>query len=156
MARSRSQSSRGVTLVEVMVVSAVLLILASAALPLSRITLKRQKEMELHAALRRIRRAVDAYKALADQGLIQLDVDQQGYPLDLDELVEGVDLVGQVDKKVKLLRRIPKDPFTGEREWGKRSYQDDFDSTVWGGQNVYDVYSLSTGTGLDGTVYSEW
>lgn len=146
----------GLTLVEVMVTSAVLVVLASAILPLARVSIKRQKEIELRAELREIRRAIDEYKKLADQGLIQLDVDQEGYPGEIEELIEGVEIVGQVDKKAKFLRRIPKDPFTAEREWGLRSYQDDFDSTVWGGQNVFDVYSLSSGTALDGSKYSEW
>ncbi|MFN7971625.1 MAG: prepilin-type N-terminal cleavage/methylation domain-containing protein [Acidobacteriota bacterium] len=154
--RRKASAKDGLTLVEVLVVSAVLVVMASAILPLSRVTIKRHKEMELKAALREMRRAIDAYKRMSEQGQLTNDIEQEGYPKDLDELVEGVDIVGQVDKKAKFLRRLPKDPMTAQTEWGKRSYQDEFDSTVWGGQNVYDVYSLSTGTALDGTKYADW
>lgn len=147
---------RGITLVELVVVITILSIFAAAVLPLARVTVKRRKEIELRVALREMRRAIDEYKKMADQGLIQLDIEQEGYPKELEDLVEGVDIVGQVDKKAKFLRRLPRDPFTEEQEWGMRSYQDEFDSTFWGGQNVFDVYSLSSGTALDGTKYAEW
>jgi general secretion pathway protein G len=146
----------GYTLVELVVVCALLGILASMVLPATRFTQKRLKESELRAALRSLRNAVDEYKRYSDAGLIPIDLGTDGYPKDLEVLVEGVDLVGQVDKTVKFLRRIPVDPMTGEEEWGLRSYQDDFDSTSWGGEDVYDVYSLSQGVGLNGVPYAQW
>jgi general secretion pathway protein G len=112
--------------------------------------------MELRQDLRQMRAAIDEYKRYSDMGLIQIDLGTDGYPSKLDVLVEGVEIVGQVDKKLKLLRRLPVDPMTGKDEWGMRSYQDDFDSTSWGGENVYDVYSLSQGVGLNGVPYREW
>ena len=154
--RSWHRARRGLTLIEVMVTSAVIVVLAAAVLPLARVTIKRQKEIELREDLRQMRRAIDDYKKLADQGLIQLDVEQEGYPRDLDELVKGVDIVGQVDKKAKFLRRVPIDPMTGKAEWGLRSYQDEWDATSWGGEDVYDVYSLAGGVGMNGTPYRKW
>jgi general secretion pathway protein G len=137
-------------------VAAVLVILASVTLPVAKFTARRAKEMELRSALRDMRNAIDEYKRYSDMGLIPVDLGTDGYPADLDVLVEGVEIVGQVDKKVKLLRRLPVDPMTGEREWGLRSYQDEPDSTSWGGENVYDVYSLSNGVGLNEVPYREW
>ncbi|MCB9378475.1 MAG: type II secretion system protein [Holophagales bacterium] len=147
---------RGFTLTELVVVCAVLSILAGVAFPTARYTRKRLKEMELRTALREMRSAIDEYKRYSDTGLITVDLGTDGYPPDLETLIDGVDVVGQIDKKARFLRRIPIDPMTGEAEWGLRSYQDDPDSSSWGGENVYDVYSLSIGTGLDGVPYSEW
>ena len=152
----RRRSERGFTLAELVMVGAVLVILASVTLPVAKFTARRTKEMELRAALREMRTAIDEYKRYSDMGLIPVDLGTEGYPAELEILVEGVEVVGQVDKKLKLLRRIPLDPMTGEREWGMRSYQDEHDATSWGGENVYDVYSLSGGVGLNGVPYREW
>ena len=152
--------SRGYTFVEVLVVSVVLLILASAAMPLARVTIQRQREVELHRALRDIRTAIDRYKDAADTGVIastDLRPGGENYPPTLEVLVEGVTRANDATgTKLKFLRRIPVDPLTGKAEWGLRSYQDKPDATTWGGQNVYDVYSTSEGTALDGTKYREW
>ncbi|MGH9361308.1 MAG: hypothetical protein ACRD2T_05275, partial [Thermoanaerobaculia bacterium] len=134
----------------------VLAILAAVTLPVVKFTTKRSKEMELRHHLRTMREAIDEYKRYSDAGLIPVDLGTDGFPAELEVLVEGVDLVGQVDKKIKFLRRIPIDPMTGEVEWGMRSYQDEPDATSWGGENVYDVYSLSAGTGLNGVPYAQW
>ena len=146
----------GYTLTELVVVCALLTILAGIAMPVVKFTAKRTKEMELRQALRDMRFAVDEFKRFSDAGLIPVDLGTDGYPKDLEVLVEGVDIVGQVDRKIKFLRRVPIDPMTGETEWGLRSYQDDWDSTSWGGENVYDLYSLSQGTGLNGIPYAQW
>ena len=145
----------GFTLAELVMVSALVAILAAVALPTARFTIKRERESELRMALRQMRGAVDDYKRLADQGMIQVDLGTEGYPKELEVLVEGVDIVGQTTKK-KFLRRIPIDPMTGEAEWGMRSYQDEPDTRSWGRQNVYDVYSLSGAVALDGTKYKDW
>ena len=137
-------------------VAAILTILASVTLPVVKFTAKRSKEADLHLALREMRMAIDEYKRYSDAGLIPVDLGTEGYPKKLSVLVEGVAIVGQVDKKLKLLRRIPIDPMTGKDEWGFRSYQDAFDSTSWGGEDVYDVYSLSKGVGLNGVPYRKW
>jgi len=121
--------------------------------PIARIRVKREKERELRRDLWEIRDAIDHYKDAADKGGFQTKIDSNGYPPDLETLVKGVDVQG---KKIKFLRRIPVDPMTGKDEWGLRSMQDDADSTSWGGQNVFDVYTQSQGTGLDGTNYREW
>jgi len=136
-------------------VTALVAVLASVALPTGRFMLKRGRESELRLYLRQMRGAIDDHKRLADQGMIQVALGTEGYPKSLEDLVEGIDIVGQVTKR-KFLRRIPLDPMTGKTEWGLRSYQDSADSTSWGGQNVYDVYSLSEGTALDGTKYKDW
>lgn len=197
----------GMTLLELVMVCAILLILSSAALPIARITAKRQQEQELRVDLREMRNAIDAYKDAADRNLFQTEVDTDGYPPTLDTLVEGVDITttgalagatqvgneaiggatqspasgatnpsagaagqfGQssqagesgsapasITMHVRFLRKIPVDPMTGKAEWGYRSVQDDPDSDVWGGQDVFDVYSLSTNTGIDGSKYSDW
>jgi general secretion pathway protein G len=143
-------------MVELVVVAAILSILALATVPLAYRAHKRVKEIELHNALRDMRYAIDEYKRYSDAGLIPVELGTDGYPADLEDLVEGVDVIGQVDKKVRFLRRIPVDPMTGEVEWGKRSYQDEPDDSSWGGENVYDVHSLSEGVGLNGIPYSEW
>ena len=148
---------KGLTLLEVMITVALLLILAAATVPVAKTAIKRQRELELKTALRQMRDAIDEYKKYFDQGLIQKEgLTSEGYPPDLDTLVEGVNLVGQLDKKKRFLRRIPKDPMTNSYEWGLRSLQDDHDSTSWGGQDVYDVYTQSGGTALDGTEYKDW
>lgn len=146
----------GFTLAELVMVAAVLTVLAMATLPVAKFTAKRAKESELKSDLREMRMAIDEYKRYSDAGLIPVDLGTQGYPKKLDVLVEGVQLVGQVDKKLKLLRRIPIDPMTGKQEWGLRSYEDAWDTTSWGGQDVYDVYSLSKGAGLNGVPYRKW
>lgn len=153
---ARRRSEQGFTLAELVMVASILVILAAVTLPVAKFTSRRTKEMELRAALREMRSAVDEYKRYSDMGLIPVDLGTDGYPAELEVLVEGVEVVGQVDKKLKLLRRIPVDPMTGEREWGLRSYQDEPDATSWGGENVYDVYSLSGAVGLNGVPYREW
>lgn len=153
---ARRRSEKGFTLAELVMVASILVILAAVTLPVAKFTSRRTKEMELRAALREMRAAVDDYKRYSDAGFIPVDLGTDGYPAELEVLVEGVELVGQVDKKLKLLRRIPVDPMTGEAEWGLRSYQDEPDSTSWGGENVYDVYSLSGAVGLNGIPYREW
>jgi general secretion pathway protein G len=192
-------SQAGVTLLELIIAIAILLVLASAAMPVARFTVKRQKEAELRRELREIRDAIDRYKDAADRNLIRVEAGTEGYPPDLETLVKGVDLVAQqgagiagatnpvpttgfggfgggfgqnpastfgasgqngqgqdLIRHVRFLRRIPVDPMTGHPDWGKRSVQDDPDSTSWGGKNVFDVFSLSSGTAIDGTKYSDW
>jgi general secretion pathway protein G len=216
--RTASRQS-GMTLLELIIACAILLVLASAAMPVARYTVKRQKEAELHRELREMRDAIDRYKDAADRNLIRVEVGSEGYPPDLDTLVKGVDLTSQqgggiagatnpgqpivpssgfgstfgtnsfgssgsfgnnsaggssfgqtsgqgqnngssqgqdLIRHVRFLRRVPVDPMTGKAEWGMRSVQDDPDSTSWGGKNVFDVFSLSQGTALDGTKYSDW
>jgi general secretion pathway protein G len=151
------RAERGFTMVEMAIVAAMITILAAMAIPVARYTVKRQNELELRYQLRLMRNAIDKFKQYSDAGLIPLaGVDSEGYPKDLETLVEGVDLIGQVNKKMKFLRRIPIDPMTQKPEWGLRSFQDEKDSFSWGGQNVYDVYSLSEGRGIDGTNYKDW
>ncbi len=146
---------RGFTLAELVMVAALLAILAGMAMPVAKFTVKRRKEAELRLALRQMRTAIDEYKRLSDQGMIPVKLGTEGYPPDLEVLVEGVELVGQQVKR-KFLRKIPMDPMTREEEWGLRSYQDEPDSTSWGGENVWDVYSLSDSVALDGTEYKDW
>ena len=144
-------------MVEMAVVAAMITILTAMAIPVARYALKRQDELELRYQLRLMRNALDKYKQYSDAGLIPLaGVATEGYPVDLETLVKGVNLVGQVDKKMKFLRKIPTDPMTHKPEWGLRSFQDEPDSFSWGGQNVYDVYSLSGGRGIDKTYYKDW
>jgi general secretion pathway protein G len=149
-------AARGYSLVELAIVVAMILILTGMIVPVTRFAMTRQKELELHSALRMMRNAIDDYKRLADQGLIPIELDTEGYPKTLDKLVEGVELVGQVKKKRRFLRKVPIDPMTGKAEWGLRSLQDEPNSTSWGRQNVYDVYSLSGGKALDKTSYKDW
>jgi len=198
----------GMTLLELIIACAILLILASAAMPVARYTVKRQKEAELRRELREMRDAIDRYKDAADRNLIRVEAGSEGYPPDLDTLVKGVDLASQqgggiagatpagqlnpsagfggafglspggpgagrqsagqtfgqgnstqgqdLVRHVRFLRRVPVDPLTGHAEWGMRSVQDDPDSTSWGGKNVFDVFSLASGTALDGTKYGDW
>lgn len=152
----RGKAEAGFTLTEMVVVCAVMLVLASVVLPAARVTERRLKEAELKAALREMRYAIDDYKRYSDAGLIPVDMGTDGYPRELETLVEGVEIVGQIDRKVKFLRRIPRDPMTGKDEWGLRSYQDEPDTPSWGGENVYDVYSLSEAVSLDGVPYRKW
>jgi general secretion pathway protein G len=147
---------RGFTLIELIITVFIVSILVGLAVPLARNSIQRQKEVELREALREMRTAIDKYKDLSDRGFIQVKLDTEGYPEKLDVLVDGVDMVGTVGKKFKALRKIPRDPMTNWTEWGLRSYQDDPRNTAWGGQDVFDVYSKSEGTALDGTKYKEW
>ena len=143
----------GLTLVELIVTVAILAILATAAVPLARFRVQREKERELRYDLWQMRDAIDRYKDAADKHAFQIKLDSQGYPPDLDTLVKGVDAQG---KKLRFLRRIPVDPMTGKAEWTLRSMQDEPNSDSWGGQNVFDVASKSQATAMDGTKYSDW
>jgi general secretion pathway protein G len=155
-----SDSGSGFTFVELLVVTSMLLILASAIMPLAKVTIQRQREAELRRVLREMRTAIDKYKDAVDTGLIgstDIRAGSEGYPPDLETLVEGVTKANDASgTKLKFLRRVPMDPITHSTEWGLRSYQDKPDSSSWGGQNVYDVYSKASGTGLDGTKYKDW
>ena len=154
-----AERSRGVTYLELIATATILMILASAILPMGRVAVQRQREIELRRELRTMRRAIDQYKLAVEQGQIggtDVKLGSEGYPEDLETLVKGVRRVGTVDRKLKFLRRIPVDPMTGTTEWGLRCYQDDPDSTSWCGDNVWDVYSKSTAKGLDGTPYNTW
>jgi general secretion pathway protein G len=144
---------RGFTLIELIVATAILVILTSLAIPLARVSIKRDKEHQLRRDLWDLRDAIDRYKDAADTGKFQTKVGSENYPPDLDTLVKGVDVGG---KKLKFLRKIPIDPMTNNTEWGMRSMQDDPDSDSWGEQNVFDVYTKSQDTGLDGTKYKDW
>lgn len=141
------------TLIELIVATSILLVLTSMALPLARVTVQRQREHELIADLKDMRAAIDRYKDAADRGLIQVQTDTQGYPPTLQTLVDGVPMGNQ---KLRFLRAIPKDPMTNSYDWGLRSVQDDAGSSSWGGQDVFDVYTTSPGTALDGTPYDKW
>jgi general secretion pathway protein G len=143
----------GFTLIELIVATAILVILTSLAIPLARVSIKRQREHDLRFDLWEMRDAIDRYKDASDRGAIQKKVGSEGYPPDLDTLVKGVDVNG---KKLKFLRRIPVDPMTGKDEWGMRSMQDDPDSDSWDGDNVFDVYTKSEDTALDGSKYKDW
>src|SRR4030095_8072576 len=156
----RKSSSSGFTFVELLVVTAIMMILASAALPLARVSMKRQREADLHRSLREMRTAIDQFKDWADRGRIaqtELSVGSENYPTSLDQLVEGVLLANDATgRRKKFLRRVPVDPMTGTTDWGKRSYQDAPDSKVWGGQSIYDVYTKFDGKALDGSKYKDW
>ena len=158
--RARLRGIPGYSFVELLVVSAILLILASAILPLRQVTMQRQREWELRRALREIRTAIDNHKDSVDLGLIggaNVQADSEGYPPDLETLVEGIEVLNDASgRKLRFLRRIPFDPMTRSTEWGLRSYQDDPGTTSWGGDNVYDIYTTSRGSALDGTNYNEW
>jgi general secretion pathway protein G len=153
-AKRHGRNEAGMTLIELIIACTILVILASAALPVARYTIMRRKEVELRRDLREMRDAIDRYKDLADRNLIRTKVGSEGYPPDLETLVSGVPI--GTDQRIRFLRKIPVDPMTGQADWGLRSVQDDPDSTSWGGQNVFDVYSKSTATALDGTQYSDW
>jgi general secretion pathway protein G len=153
------EGEAGLTFLEMIATAAILMILASAVLPMARIAKTRQREIELRGALRTIRTALDRYHMAVAQGMIggtDVQLGAEGYPKDLDTLVKGVNQVGKQDHKLKFLRQIPEDPFTGKREWGEKCYQDAADSTSWCGENVWDVFSKSEGKALDGTLYKDW
>jgi general secretion pathway protein G len=154
------RQSRGFTFIELLVVTTILIVLASAIMPLARVTLQREREAELRRALREMRTAIDKYKDAVDMGQIgatDVRAGSEGYPPELATLVEGVTKANDASGiKLKFLRRVPIDPMTHSTEWGMRSYQDKADSSSWGGQNVYDVYSKAEGTALDGTKYKDW
>ncbi len=158
----RRKSQAGLTLIELIVAFTILLILSTMAVPMARYQIRRQREKELRNDLEDMRHAIDKYKDYCDQGKLQAtNQDAYCYPLTLEALVDGVKLTNTIagageSGKMKFLRRIPKDPMTGDTDWGKRSMQDDADSTSWGGQNVFDVYSKSMDKASDGTAYSEW
>jgi len=149
---ARRQS--GVTLLEMIVVITILLIMMGAAVPVLKVSVRRQREVELRRDLWEMRAAIDRYKDAADKNAFQIKLGSEGYPPDMDTLVNGVEIAG--GKKLRFLRRIPVDPMTGNTDWGLRSMQDDPQSDSWGGQNVFDVYTKSTGVGLDGTKYKDW
>ena len=154
------RTNRGFTFIELLVVTTIILILASAIMPLSKVAVQRQREVELRRYLREMRVAIDKYKDAVDNGQIgsiDVKVGSEGYPPDLETLVEGVSVANDASgRKLKFLRKVPIDPMTSSMEWGLRSYQDRPDSTSWGGQNVFDVYTKSTGIALDGTKYRDW
>jgi len=144
------------TLIELIVTCGILVLLSAAALPIAKHALVRRKEAELRHNLREIRDAIDRYKDVADRGQIAVDIGAQGYPPDLETLVNGVSLNQGSDKRIVFLRALPIDPMTGRPDWGLRSAQDDYDSQNWDGKNVFDIYSRSTGTAMDGTKYMDW
>jgi general secretion pathway protein G len=146
----------GMTLLELIIACSILVVLASAALPVARFTIIRAKETELRRDLREMKDAIDRYKDLADRNQIRVEVGSEGYPPDLETLVKGIPLGAGSDRKIRFLRKIPVDPVTGQADWGLRAVQDDPDSQSWGGKNVFDVYSKSQATALDGTKYSDW
>jgi general secretion pathway protein G len=155
---NKRRNQRGLTLVELIVAFTIMALLTTMSVPLARYKVRREKERALRHALVEIRSAVDRYKDMADTGKLgeMQNMEAEGYPESLEVLVEGVKMQGETDKKIRFLRRIPEDPFTRSREWGLRSSQDDPDSTSWGGQNVFDVYTKTTEKASDGTPYSEW
>ena len=156
--KSRRAGQAGMTLLELIIACTILLILSSAALPIARFTIVRERERELRHDLRDMRNAIDRYKDYADRGMLRTELGSEGYPPDLDTLVKGVALGGSgaSGKNLRFLRRVPVDPMTGQADWGMRSIQDDPDSQSWGGKNVFDVYSKSQATALDGTKYTDW
>jgi general secretion pathway protein G len=160
MIRALARPQGGYSFVELLVVASIILVLASGVLPLARVTVQRQREMELHRVLRELRTAIDKYKDAVDTGQIggtDVKTGNEGYPEDLEVLVDGVTAANDASgRKLRFLRRIPIDPMTKTTDWGLRSYQDKPDATNWGGQNVFDVYTKSTGTALDGTKYRDW
>jgi len=151
---------RGYSFIELLIVTAILFVLASAVMPLAQVTSQRQREAELRANLRQMRTAIDKFKDAVDQGRIsqmELQPGSEGYPPDLETLVQGVPIQGDASgAMLKFLRRVPVDPMTNSTDWGKRSYQDRPDAQSWGRQNVFDVYTKSEATALDGTKYREW
>lgn len=151
------RNQRGLTLVELIVAFTIMSLLTAMAVPLARAKVRREKERELKYVLREIRAAIDKYKDMADMQMLgPQKLGSENYPENLEVLVEGVKLAGTVDKKIRFLRRIPKDPMTNSTDWGLRSTQDDPASTSWGGQNVFDVYTKTTDKAADGAPYSEW
>ena len=146
----------GMTLLELIISCSVLMILSGMALPIFRYAVIREKETELRYDLRTMKEAIDRYKELADQHKFRTEVGSDNYPQDLNTLVKGVQLGSGNDKRLRFLRKVPLDPMTGKADWGLRSSFDDWDSTTWGGKNVFEVYSKSTATALNGTKYSDW
>jgi general secretion pathway protein G len=153
---ARRNAEAGMTLLELIIACSILVILASAALPVARYSIIRGKETELRRDLREMKDAIDRYKDTADKNLIRVEVGSEGYPPDLDTLVKGVNVGANADKKIRFLRKVPVDPITGTADWGMRCVSDDTDSNSWCGKNVFDVYSKSQATALDGTKYSDW
>jgi general secretion pathway protein G len=147
---------KGFTLIEMIIVMAILSLIATIVMPLAKTTAKRNKEIELRQNLRIIRTALDEYKKLVDEGKIQKGIGESGYPKNMQILVDGVPLIDAAGMKAKFLRRIPKDPMTEDGEWGKRSYFDEPDSMVWDGRDIYDIYSKNDGIALDGSRYGDW
>ena len=154
--RQRRFAMTGMTLLELIIACAILMILSSAALPVAKMTIVRQREAELRRDLREMRDAIDRYKDFADRNLIRVEAGSEGYPPDLETLVRGVQVGANADHKIRFLRKIPVDPLTGKAEWNFQAIQDDPDSTSWGGKNVFDVHSKSQAIALDGTKYSDW
>jgi general secretion pathway protein G len=155
--RSQARARQaGFTLIELVVTTAILMILASVALPIARVSIQRSKEVDLRRDLLDMRNAIDRYKDLADRNQIRVKAGTDGYPPDLETLVDGVPLAGKPGERIRFLRKIPVDPMTGKADWGMRCVQDEPDSTSWCGDDVFDVFTQSTGTGLDGTKYSSW
>ena len=154
------RGEHGFTFLELVIVTAILMILASTIMPMTQVTAQRQREVELRRSLREIRTAIDKFKDAVDQGQIpttELEPGNEGYPPDLETLVNGVSAANDASgRKLKFLRKIPIDPMTNSAEWGKRAYQDKSDSQSWGGKNVYDIYTTYKGTALDGTKYQDW
>lgn len=150
------RSAAGMTILELIVACGILVVLSGMAVPMARVQIKRQREALLRYDELQIRNAIDRYKDAADQNLIRVQAGMEGYPPDLQTLVDGVQLAGAADRHVRFLRQIPVDPMTKSTDWGLRSVQDDADATNWGGQDVFDVYTKSTGIALDGTKYSDW
>ena len=149
--------TKGFTLLELAVTATVLAILASAVIPLARNAHRRQQELELRRNLREVRSAIDEYKKMADQQKIKAPpADNNGYPESLEILVEGAPATGSASRKIRFLRRVPIDPMTGKADWGMRSVTDEPTSTSWGGGSVYDIYSMSQGSGMNGRPYKEW
>jgi general secretion pathway protein G len=152
----KAAAGRGFTIIELVMVCAVIGILTALAFPTVHYARLRAQEIELRDALRDLRGAIDEYKRWSDAGLIEVELGTDGYPSELAKLAEPIPVIGQIDKKIRFLRRIPLDPLTGKAAWGLRSYQDEPDESNWGGEDVFDVYSLAQGHGLDGTPYSTW
>lgn len=160
MMRMALAGQRGYSFIELLIVTTILLVLASAVMPLAQVTSQRQREAELRRSLREMRTAIDAFKNAVDLGLIpttELEPGNEGYPPTLEILVEGISAANDASgRQLRFLRRVPIDPTTGDSDWGLRSYQDEPDATTWGRENVYDIYTRSRGTGLDGTDYANW
>jgi general secretion pathway protein G len=157
LSRSNRQSNqKGMTLLELVIACGILIILSTAAMPVTRFAVQRRQEAELRYDLREMRDAIDRYKDAADKNLIQVKAGTEGYPPDVDTLTKGVQLAGSPDRKVRFLRAVPVDPMTGKADWVLNSVQDDADSSAWGGQDVFDVHSQSHATALDGSKYSDW
>ena len=151
-----NRRQKGMTLIELILACSILVVLASAALPVARNSIVRSKETELRRELREMRDAIDRYKDMADKNLVRVEVGSEGYPPDLETLVKGVSVGANADHKIRFLRKIPVDPMTGRAEWNYHDIQDEPDSTSWGGKSVFDVHSKSQATALDGSKYSEW